>query len=63
MPIPSTTNTASISAVPPASANPSAAPMNGAVHGEAIARISDDALRAAVDRMAKLALTTVTSGH
>ena len=35
MPMPSTTNTPSIIATPPASAKPSAAPMNGAVHGEA----------------------------
>src|SRR5512142_2119613 len=31
-----------------------------AVHGEAIARISDDDLRAAVDRMTRVALATVT---
>ena len=34
-----------------------------AVHGEAIARISDDDLRAAVDRMTRVALKTVTGGH
>jgi purine-nucleoside phosphorylase len=31
-----------------------------AVHGEAIARISDEELRAAVDRMTRVALATVT---
>ncbi len=35
MPMPSATNTTSITAVPPAIANPSAAPMNGAVQGDA----------------------------
>jgi DeoD family purine-nucleoside phosphorylase len=34
-----------------------------AVHGEAISRISDEDLQAAVDRMTRVALTTVTSGH
>lgn len=34
-----------------------------AVHGDAIARISDDDLRAAVDRMTQLALLTVTDPH
>ena len=34
-----------------------------AVHGEAVARISDDDLRAAVDRMTQLALVTVTEDH
>jgi DeoD family purine-nucleoside phosphorylase len=34
-----------------------------AVHGEAIARISDEELRAAVDQMTELALITVTSAH
>jgi DeoD family purine-nucleoside phosphorylase len=34
-----------------------------AVHGEAIARISDDDLRAAVDRMTRVALATVTQDH
>jgi hypothetical protein len=33
------------------------------VHGEAIARISDDDLRAAVDRMTRVALATVTGSH
>ena len=32
-----------------------------AVHGEAVARISDEELRAAVDRMTELALHTITS--
>jgi len=32
-----------------------------AVHGEAVARISDDELRAAVDRMTELALHTITA--
>jgi purine-nucleoside phosphorylase len=31
-----------------------------AVHGEAIARISDEDLRAAVDRMTRVALATIT---
>jgi DeoD family purine-nucleoside phosphorylase len=34
-----------------------------AVHGEAVARISDEDLRAAVDRMTRVALATVTAGH
>ena len=34
-----------------------------AVHGEAIARISDEDLAAAVDRMTSLALATATSDH
>jgi DeoD family purine-nucleoside phosphorylase len=34
-----------------------------AVHGEAIARISDEELRAAVDRMTRIALDTATAGH
>jgi len=34
-----------------------------AVHGEAVARISDEDLQAAVDRMTRVALATVTSGH
>jgi DeoD family purine-nucleoside phosphorylase len=34
-----------------------------AVHGEAIARISDEELRAAVDTMTELALITVTGDH
>lgn len=34
-----------------------------AVHGDAIGRISDEELRAAVDRMTELALATVVSGH
>jgi DeoD family purine-nucleoside phosphorylase len=34
-----------------------------AVHGEAIARISDEDLRAAVDRMTRVALATVTESH
>lgn len=34
-----------------------------AVHGDAVARISDEELQAAVDRMTQLALATVVSGH
>jgi DeoD family purine-nucleoside phosphorylase len=34
-----------------------------AVHGEAVARISDEDLRRAVERMTELALATVTAGH
>jgi DeoD family purine-nucleoside phosphorylase len=34
-----------------------------AVHGEAIARISDEDLRTAVDRMTRVALATVTAAH
>jgi len=34
-----------------------------AVHGEAIARISDEDLRAAVDRMTRVALATITARH
>jgi DeoD family purine-nucleoside phosphorylase len=34
-----------------------------AVHGEAVARISDEDLRAAVDRMTRVALQTVTASH
>jgi purine-nucleoside phosphorylase len=34
-----------------------------AVHGEAIARISDEDLRAAVDRMTRVALASITARH
>ena len=34
-----------------------------AVHGEAISRISDEDLRAAVDRMTRVALATITARH
>lgn len=34
-----------------------------AVHGAAVARISEEDLRTAVDRMTELALATVTAGH
>ena len=34
-----------------------------AVHGDAVARISDEELQAAVDRMTQLALATLVAGH